>query len=71
MQTPAVTSQCTACVHLDREALEAQSCEAFPSGIPEDIYTNKIAHTSSVPGDNGIHLELIPLEQYRGPRGEA
>ena len=71
MQTPAVTSQCTACVHLDREKLEDQRCDAFPSGIPEEIFSNEVAHTSSYPGDHGVHLELIPLEQYRGPRGEA
>ena len=67
----AAHSQCAACTHLDRQQPAAQQCDAFPSGIPEEIWLNKVMHTSSYPGDHGIHLELIPLEQYHGPRGEA
>ena len=55
-------SQCTACTHLDRQAEQQQLCDAFPSGIPDEIWTNEIAHTQSYPGDKGIHLELIPLD---------
>ena len=53
--------QCTACTHLDRQADDQQLCDAFPSGIPDEIWTNEVAHTTSYPGDHGIHLELIPL----------
>lgn len=63
-------SQCAACSHLDRKQ-EAQQCEAFPSGIPEEIWLNKVSHTNSYPGDNGIHLDLIPLEVYQPPTAEA
>jgi hypothetical protein len=66
-----VQSQCTACTHLDRERPQAQQCDAFPSGIPEEIWLNQVAHTRNYPGDHGIHLELIPLEQYRPPQAQA
>ena len=64
-------SQCTACTHLDRERQNALICSAFPEGIPEEIATNKVDHHEPYPGDGGIQLDLIPLEQYPGPRGEA
>lgn len=67
-------SQCTACSHLDRQAADAQNaqqCEAFPSGIPDEIWLNQIAHTKSYPGDNGIHLDLIPLDIYQPPSAQA
>ena len=53
--------QCAACTHLDRTATQDQLCEAFPDGIPDEIWTNEVLHTASYPGDHGIHLELIPL----------
>ena len=62
-------SQCTACTHLDREA--DQLCDAFPDGIPTEIWTNKVAHVTHYPGDNGIHLELIPLNVLGQAPGEA
>ena len=58
----AAQSQCTACTHLDRQATDDLLCEAFPSGIPDEIWKNEIAHTQSYPGDHGVHLELIPLD---------
>ena len=66
-------SQCTACSHLDRQDVspEDPQCEAFPSGIPDEIWLNQVAHTSSYPGDNGIHLELIPLDIYQPPQAQA
>ncbi len=67
----AAQSQCTACTHLDRQAEQNPHCDAFPSGIPEEIWTNEVAHTTSYPGDHGIHLELIPLEVYGQTPGQA
>ncbi len=64
-------SQCTACTHLDRRAEESLLCAAFPSGIPDEIWTNEVAHTSSYPGDHGVHLELIPLDVLGQTVGEA
>ncbi|MFN3595948.1 MAG: hypothetical protein ACK41D_01605 [Rubricoccaceae bacterium] len=64
MQAIPAHSQCTACAHLERDT-PATVCSAFPSGIPDEIWLNEVPHTTSYPGDNGIMLELIPLEQYR------
>ncbi|PAP75692.1 hypothetical protein [Rubrivirga marina] len=63
--------QCTACTHLDRQAEADPHCDAFPGGIPDEIWTNEVAHTSSYPGDRGIHLELIPLDVLGQTTGEA
>ena len=64
-------SQCTACTHLDREVEQSPLCEAFPAGIPEEIWTNEVAHTTGYPGDHGIHLDLIPLDVLGQTTGEA
>lgn len=66
-----VQSQCTACTHLDREAQASHLCNAFPDGIPPEIWTNEVAHTRGYPGDHGIHLELIPLDVLGGRPAEA
>jgi hypothetical protein len=66
-----VQSQCTACTHLDRQAEQDQLCNAFPDGIPDEIWKNEVPHTDSYPGDNGIHLELIPLNVLRQPGAQA
>lgn len=61
-------SQCVACSHLDRQEPEAAACDAFPEGIPQEIYTNHFDHHNPYPGDHGVHFDLIPLDQYTGPR---
>jgi hypothetical protein len=38
-------------------------CDAFPSGIPEDIVTGRNDHTSPVDGDNGLmYIEMPDAE---------
>lgn len=34
-------------------------CEAYPNGIPEEIYTGEHDHKQSFKGDNGIGFEEI------------
>ncbi len=69
--TPA-QSQCTACTHLHREEPQPDQCDAFPKGIPDEILLNRVMHDHGYPGDGGIHLELIPLDQYQPPHvGQA
>jgi hypothetical protein len=34
-------------------------CEAFPSGIPDEIWYHHDPHTAPFPGDNGILFEPI------------
>lgn len=38
------------------------TCDAFPNGIPQEIYSDKIKHTKPYPGDNGIQYEPWGIE---------
>jgi hypothetical protein len=62
------TSQCDACVHLDRESsYNPMRCDAFPDGIPVAIQSNKHDHSEPYPGDHEIRYEQI----RPGPRAEV
>jgi hypothetical protein len=62
------TSQCDACVHLNREvSYNPMRCDAFPDGIPIPIQANKHDHSKPYPGDHGIRYEQI----RPGPRPEV
>jgi hypothetical protein len=53
-------SQCWNCKHYQRVNKEGKFvCDAFPEGIPDNIFNNKISHLSHYEGDNGIHYEGI------------
>lgn len=52
------------CKHLKQEGvLETTTygvygtCDAFPDGIPADIYYGESSHVEHVPGDHGIKYE--------------
>ena len=40
--------------------LAGMKCEAFPDGIPEEIWTGENPHTEAVDGDGGLRYE--PME---------
>jgi len=62
--TNEIQSMCTACAHLDRTA-DNQTCEAFPEGIPEEIWTNQHDHHKPYPGDQSVRFELAPIPQAK------
>ena len=49
------SSQCRDCKH--QSAALPRVCNAFPGGIPMEIYLNKVSHKKPYKGDNGIRFE--------------
>jgi hypothetical protein len=49
-------TQCVSCKHY--KITSPATCEAFPEGIPGEIYLNKHSHLTPYPGDNGILFEI-------------
>ena len=45
---------CFFCKHCYSDLI---SCEAFPGGIPDEIWTGRNDHVSAYPGDGGILYE--------------
>ncbi|MCD8007358.1 MAG: hypothetical protein LUF68_00160 [Clostridiales bacterium] len=37
------------------------TCKAFPNGIPDDIFWNKILHSEHIDGDHGIIF--VPVDK--------
>lgn len=52
-----IISQCSLCTHRTRTEELGVYCEAFPDGIPEDIYYNRHDHRKPYPGDRGVRWE--------------
>lgn len=55
-QEKTMISSCATCKH---KRLNIDRCDAFPSGIPQNILTGKNKHKRKYPGDNGIQYEPI------------
>ena len=51
----AQSSQCLECLHYFGEF----KCNAFPDGIPEQIYTGQHDHIKEFKNDNGIRFESL------------
>lgn len=54
-------SQCAACIHFrspfsraDGDFSGGAFCEAFPAGIPEEVYGNAVDHRQPIEGDHGV-----------------
>ena len=55
--------QCMVCVHYrspldsDDDDFPAQTCDAFPGRIPDEIWAMQVDHRVPYPGDHGIQWE--------------
>jgi len=52
---PVFSSVCTFCKHWDQKP--GRTCEAFPKGIPMEIWMGENKHVRPVKGDHGIQFE--------------
>lgn len=60
-----IFSQCLDCSnYIDNSEKGKHCCKAFPDGIPEDVFWNKIRHNENIENDNGIKFEQIDWKEY-------
>lgn len=53
---PVYSEVCSFCRHLRLKSKD-RTCEAFPGGIPIEIWMGKNKHVDPFPGDKGIRFE--------------
>jgi hypothetical protein len=53
--------QCDVCINRYQNK-KGYYCEAFPDGIPEELYSFGIPHTKPYKGDNGIQFKQDPAQ---------
>jgi len=56
--------QCLTCRHY---ILYDNSCDAYPSGIPDEVFTERISHKKNIKGDRGIKWEARPEMKNNAP----
>lgn len=54
---PIFSSVCSYCTHYQLR----RKCQAFPDGIPLEIWLGKNPHTEPFPGDHNIQFEPVKL----------
>lgn len=60
---PSVSAVCATCKH--RHLFEDYNCcDAFPDGIPEEIWVGKHKHQTPYEGDHGIVFEPLTEEEH-------
>ena len=51
-------TQCSLCRHYRESVVGTGSCDAFPDGIPFDVWSGAVLHNEPLEGDNGVQFEL-------------
>lgn len=55
-----IFSQCMECKNfIEKKDGGEFCCKAFPDGIPEDVFWNKIDHKNNIDGDKGYKFESL------------
>ncbi|MBL7976501.1 MAG: hypothetical protein JNJ85_16405 [Candidatus Kapabacteria bacterium] len=57
------SAQCELCINLIERT--RRRCDAFPHGIPPEIWNDEIEHTRPYPGDGGIMFEKKMIRKRR------
>lgn len=59
-------SQCDACKHLRPKAKlnDSFTCDAFPTGIPDEIFYDEQDHRQPIDGDHGIQFEAKAGDEF-------
>lgn len=50
---PAISPMCVDCILLYNHGIE-RACEAFPQGIPDEIWIGTVSHRRPYQGDGGL-----------------
>lgn len=55
------TSYCNKCLHFDEDS---NTCQAFPNGIPSELLSGKVKHTSRFPEQVGLAVFINEREYW-------